>query len=301
MAALYARPGWVSTTFSSIAGMGSDLAIGAYGFQLGGFGPEARHLLPVPPHWPSLDISQRIEPDVQGPERILITEDRAEVPLKGGGVVLVERSPRQACFVLERRLTPDELAHPYLAPVAGLHAHWLGRLAFHGGALVVDGRAWVVLGRRGSGKSSLLAAAALRGIPVLADDLLVTHEHLAFAGPRSIDLRSSAAAHLKDGKWLGIVGERERWRLELASVPAEVRLGGWVFLRWGEHVAVRTVRPGDRLASLAANRTVRVPPGRLSALLKLVTLPALELSRPRTWGDHEAGLETVLAAIASAR
>jgi hypothetical protein len=279
--------------------MASDPGIGAYGFRLGGLGADDRLLLPVPLDWPSIEVSHLVEPDVRGPERTLITEDRAEVPLKGGGVVLVERTPPQACFVLDRRLTPDELAHPYLAPVAGLHAHWLGRLAFHGGALVVDGRAWVVLGRRGSGKSSLLAAAALRGVPVLADDLLVTHDRLAFAGPRSIDLRNPAADHLKHGTWLGIVGERERWRLELGSVPAEVELGGWVFLRWGDRVTVRTVRPGDRLASLAANRTVRVPPGRLSALLKLVALPALELTRPRTWQDHDAALEAVLAAIAS--
>ncbi|HSP36896.1 MAG TPA: hypothetical protein VLR26_04000, partial [Frankiaceae bacterium] len=81
-------------------------------------------------------------------------------------------------------LEVDRLAHPYLAPVATTFNRWLGRETFHAGAFVVAGQAWVVAGVRTAGKSTLLAALADRGIPVLSDDITITDGTVAYAGPR---------------------------------------------------------------------------------------------------------------------
>ncbi|GAB3935843.1 hypothetical protein GCM10027614_11390 [Micromonospora vulcania] len=79
--------------------------------------------------------------------------------LADGRTLAVDRLRGTATFY-GPPLTPDVLAHPYLAPVATTVNRWAGRETFHSGAFVLDGRAWAVLGPRTAGKSSLLAALA---------------------------------------------------------------------------------------------------------------------------------------------
>jgi hypothetical protein len=180
---------------------------------------------------------------------------------------------------------PDELVHPYLAPAAAVIGRWLGRESVHAGALTVDGRALGVVGVRGAGKSSTLAWWALDGGEVLCDDLLVIDGRAAFAGPRSIDLREDAAARLGAGEPIGVTGARERWRLRLAPTGDRHELVGFVFLAWGDGVAVRLLGPRERLERLVPQRAVRLGPARHDAVLDLALLPAWELSRPRSWAS----------------
>jgi hypothetical protein len=189
--------------------------------------------------------------------------------------------------------------HPYLAPAAAVIARWMGRESMHAGAFAVDGRALGVVGTREAGKSSTLAWLARDGIDVLCDDMLIVDGPRPLAGPRSIDLRRDAAERLGAGEPIGVTGARERWRLRLAPLARGATLAGWVFLAWGERVEVRQLPGPERLARLAAERGLRLPPARPDALLELTSLPAWELRRPRGWESLPAAADRLLA-LASA-
>lgn len=274
--------------------MSSTRSVGAYGFRLEGAGQ--RLLLPARPDWPLIRVIQEVA-EPAPPPSLEIGDQHAIVPLIGGGMVTVDRHPPQAVFKVRHQLTEDELAHPYLGPIAALHAHWLGRQTFHGGAMVVGDRAWGVLGRRQSGKSSLLAEAERRGIPVLADDLLVVESRTVFAGPRSLDLRQPAALHFGAGRLLGVVGQRERWRVELAPVPLCLPLAGWIFLRWGSAPKTEALGVKDRLVWLAASRTVRVDSADPAPLLHLAALPAVQHTLLKQWEAISPLFDSLLETI----
>jgi hypothetical protein len=250
---------------------------------------EVRDLLvPAEPDWPTLEVVQ--EPGRATATEESVEEHRARLILRNGGEIEIERAGPRALFRVPVPLSAAALLHPYLAPVASVVAHWSGRESLHASAVVVDGAAWALLGARESGKSSTVAWLAHAGFGVLCDDILVLDDGAALAGPRAIDLRGDAAGRLNAGEELGLVGERERWRLRLEPVPASVPLAGWVSLSWGDRVEISTVPPGERISRLVAQRGLRVPAGDPAILVDLAALPALELRRPRDWGSlAEAG------------
>lgn len=275
--------------------MSSIRSVGAYGFRLEGAGQ--RLLLPAEPDWPLIRVIQEVTEPAPAPS-LEIGDQHATVPLIGGGTVIVDRRPPQAVFRVAHLLTEDEIAHPYLGPIAALHGHWLGRQTLHGGAMMIGDRAWGILGRRESGKSSLLAEAASRGVPIVADDLLVLEGRNVFAGPRSLDLRRPAALHFGAGRLLGVVGRRERWRMELPPVPLCLPLAGWIFLRWGPGPGIEAIDVSDRLVWLAANRTVRVESSDPAPLLRLAALPAVQLTGAKRWEALSPLFDSLLETIA---
>ena len=268
---------------------------GAYGFRLTGIGRQL--LLPVPSKWPSIHLTQqRVD---SGPSASLkIGPEQAIVPLLGGGTAIVDRDPPQAVFKVSHQLSEDELAHPYLGPIAALHAHWLGRQVLHGGALAIGQRAWGILGPRQAGKSSLLAEAVRRGITVMADDLLVVEGKRLFAGPRSLDLRQTAALHFKAGRELGIVGRRGRWRLELDPAPLHLPLAGWIFLEWGPLAGIERLPMVESLRRLLMTRTVKVEASDPAPWLDLAALPTFRYTGPRDWTALAPVFDALLETIA---
>ncbi|SCG54145.1 hypothetical protein [Micromonospora humi] len=176
--------------------------------------------------------------------------------------------------------TPDLLPHPYLTAAATVVNRWAGRESFHAGSFAADGRVWAVLGVRTAGKSSLLAALAADGIPVLSDDVLVTDGRYGYAGPRCLDLREPVP-----GSDLATVPVRygTRLRVALPPVPDRLPVGGWCFLRWGDEPALRPVPATDLLGRLAARRAWPELPSDPAVLFSLATLPAWEVVRPRDW------------------
>ncbi|MEH1101635.1 hypothetical protein [Micromonospora sp. CPCC 205561] len=177
-------------------------------------------------------------------------------------------------------LTPDVLAHPYLAPVATTFNRWAGRETFHSGAFVRAGRAWAVVGPRTAGKSSLLAALAARDVPVVADDILVLDGADVFAGPRCVDLRQPVPGATLPTR---AVRSGERLRVGLPPIADRVPLGGWLFLGWGLSVALDRVPGPTLLSRLAALRSFGYLPSDPAALLTAAALPAWDLRRPRDW------------------
>lgn len=191
-------------------------------------------------------------------------------------------------------LTPDELAHPYLAVTASRFNRWLGRECFHAGVFVAAGRAWLLFGRRTAGKSTLLAALLAHGCDVLADDLAVTDGRVAFAGPRSVDLRDPLPDRHPRARAVRL---GTRLRLDLGPVPDRMPIGGMFFLQWAdEPVATDRVPPAHLLARLAQARNAPELPTDPLMLLELGGLPAWDLRRPRRW----SALPDTVAAIADA-
>lgn len=267
---------------------------GAYGLRIAGLGDAERLLVRADSTWPDLELVARR--GTIGGFTNEVNEERATMVLLGA-VAVVERSPGRAVFTFDSEPNPEALVHPYLAPIAGLFAHWHGRESLHAGAFVAGGGAWGVLAERSGGKSSTLARLALDGVPIVTDDMLVLENGVAFAGPRAIDLRREPAQALGVGEPLGVLGARERWRLRLENVEGAFELKGWVFLEWGNELTVTRVSAGSQLQRLAAQRTIRLTPPDPSALLRLSALPAFELRRPRHWSSLENATTLLLASL----
>jgi hypothetical protein len=272
--------------------------VGAYGLRLEGLRDARSLLVPADPNWPTFHIDR----ETGAPpwrEFDVVTDSDAQLMLQTGGEIRIVREPGTVIFSTEPGMSEEALVHPYLAPVAAVAGYWFDRESFHAGAFVVDGAAWAVLGERESGKSTLLASLALRGIDVLSDDMLILDSDRPFAGPRSIDLRATAAQELGVGQHLGVVGARERWRLQLAPTSCATSLLGWIFLAWGSRIETVRVEPHERIVRLGAQRGVRLPPKDPARLLDLAGLPAWELRRPHDWTALDAATDALIDLVRS--
>lgn len=207
--------------------------------------------------------------------------------LADGRLLSLDRGRSTAAF-FGPPLTPDLLAHPYLGPVATAFSRWQGREAFHAGAFVLGGRAWAVSGPRTAGKSTLLAALAARGTPVLSDDIVVTDGTVVFAGPRCVDLREAPPFPDLD---LSPARRGERLRLRLPAAPDRLPLGGWLFLSWADEPALEPVPSRTALGVLTARRSAGHLTSDPQVLLALATLPAWRFLRPRRFDAVEETLD----------
>ncbi len=254
---------------------------GAYGLRLRGVDGAAELLVTADASWPVLDIRIEIGDPTVAVDRFDSTS--AQIRLRTGGSVAVDRMSGRTTYTVPVPLTMDELVHPYLAPVAAIAAHWHGRESLHGGGIALGGAVWGIVGDRLEGKSSLLAALAAHEVDVVCDDMLVVESADAFAGPRTIDLREDAATALGVGVSIGVAGARARWRVRLPPVPPRLPLAGWIFADWAERIELRRVSASETLPRLLRNRGIRVPPLDPAVFLQLGALPAWEIRRPRSW------------------
>ena len=255
---------------------------GAYGIRLAGLEAARPLLVPAAADWPAFELVNRVEP---GPYSLVerVGEKRAELRLRTGGRIFIDRTGGRAEFITPLPLGSEELVHPFLAPVAAVVAHWHRRESVHAGAFAVDGRVWGLVGDRESGKSSTLARLALDGSTVVSDDLLILEGTRVLAGPRAIDLRQAPATSLGVGTSIGVAGARERWRLRLGPVPEQLELVGWIHLAWGPQVEAVPLEGRARIERLLDQRGTRLPSLSPDVLLDLASLPSWEVRRPQLW------------------
>jgi hypothetical protein len=258
-----------------------------------GLAAEERLLVLGQSHWPTVRIC--VDPRAADARGALLEKDMARYPDAREGHVTVDRQAGVASFTGVNGLTSDEIVHPRLGLVGAIYAQWLpGRMAFHAGAFVSGERAWAVVGESEDGKSTLIAALALAGLPVLGDDTLVLDGIRCLSGVRCVDLRPDAAVHLgvRDGTVTVRRGDRER--LVIDGPPREAPLAGWLFLRWGDELSIRALDTPERIARIASrqrwHRRGVTDPARL---LDLAAMPAWELSRPRDWAHLPRVVEHV--------
>ena len=149
--------------------------------------------------------------------------------------------------VTDREITVDSADDAFarqcvVGPGLGVLLHRRGVLVLHGAALDVGGRAVVLLGNKGAGKSTTAAALLARGARLLADDLVALDPAAGvptvLPGPSQMKLwpEAAAAAGLDvdlvpffDGLAKGIWTDAP-----LAARPAP--LAGAVVLEWGTGV-----------------------------------------------------------------
>ncbi|MEA2423215.1 MAG: hypothetical protein QOF55_2314 [Thermoleophilaceae bacterium] len=272
---------------------GTQARRGAYGVAVTGLEAEDRLLVAAESDWPTVLI--RVEASGTNAGGALLDEDMARYVDAAGGHVVVDRRAGVASFRGADPPTSDEIVHPGLGMLGALYAQWApGRMAFHAGAFINGERAWAVVGKRHDGKSTLMAALALAGVPVLGDDTLVLDGVRCLSGVRCVDLRPDAPAQLGVPDNVFTVRRGARERLLLDGQAREAPLAGWFFLRWADEVAIRVLETPERIARIAScqgwhRRGVTDP----ERLLDLAALPAWELSRPRDWAHLPRVLEHV--------
>ncbi len=254
---------------------------GAYGLAITGLEGVPRRLTRAPGDWRRLYLEQSRPSEGDRQRSTAIGEDGAFIRFDRHHAVSIDRTRRRAIVLAPSDREPELLAHPLLILPAVAFAAWEGRAALHGGAFLANGHAWGLFGSHRAGKSTALAALALAGTPVLADDLVVVADGRVLAGPRYVDLRPSAARHFELPP--DVASVRQRHRLTPAPAPTQAPIGGWIFLSWGKQVLRRLDR-GETLARLADAYalTPLFQPTALQ-LLELASHPAFELRRPRSF------------------
>ena len=252
-----------------------------YGFRFLGIGnSKDEH---APSIWEHVQVSVSFamseELDASQPP-IAISANAASLTLAEGKLDIKRLPCPSVTFTLHRSLPDEAFVHPYLSFPAAVLNHWRGRTSLHAGAVVTERGCIALLGSKESGKSTTMAAAAANGETVLTDDLLVIDGTAAFAGPRCIDLRADSTAHF-GGRPLGVIGARERWRLDLGPSPMSSPICAFVRLAWGERVNVRPMSISEKIETMVANTALGCGPATNDGFLKLLGVPFFEVSRPR--------------------
>ena len=176
--------------------------------------------VPAPDGFPASGISHRAEPDADR----LAWLDRARLRITASEITVdsADEAFARQCVV---------------GPGLGVLLHRRGVLVLHGAAIKAGGRAVVLLGDKGAGKSTTAAALLARGHRLLADDLVALTPDLStvLPGPTQMKLwpEAAAAAGLDvtltpffEGLAKGIWADAPT-----ASEPAELGLA--ITLEWG--------------------------------------------------------------------
>lgn len=244
------------------------------------------------PAWPRVAVLRREgpAPSVLG---IRVGDDAAELHAPAICSLHLSREPLTLTVTSPSPVSDTDLVHPFSAFVGSVVARWSRRTALHGATVVVDGRAWIVLGSPGSGKSTLAVALSTRDVEVMADDLSVITDGHVLAGPAVSDLRPEASSHLDLGVRSSEVG-RARFRVELPPAPRTRPVGGFLELGWGSRVATSRLRPADALRVLGENEALSLGPSYPTAFLELLQYPFFTLERPQSWAALDATIDLLL-------
>jgi len=93
-----------------------------------------------------------------------------------GAVFVVDGAAERLWGTCLPPLTMEDLAVYFRGPVMGFVLRRRGVMALHASAVAIEGQAIVLCGPSEAGKSATAAALALRGVPVLSDDITALSE-----------------------------------------------------------------------------------------------------------------------------
>ncbi|WP_295393058.1 hypothetical protein [uncultured Thiodictyon sp.] len=166
----------------------------------------------------------------------------------------VSQAHAHLCTAGQNQLPETDVFDNYLRLAAAYVALARGGLLLHSAGVVIDGRAWLALGRSSAGKSTFARAALAAGLPILSDDINIV---LPAAGggfaagpvPLTGDLRDQCPQDPH------------------ASYP----VGGLLWLHQGAAPAVSPMADGERVARvLACALAVNADPYRVEAALGVI-------------------------------
>ncbi len=282
----------VNETYSGALMCAYGLNFVGIGSQGGGRGPTGCEEVHV-----SVSLAGRaesLESCGQGdPGSVRFSADDASLMMPEG-LMTVRRVPRyEIQFDLTSSLNSEAFVHPYLAFPGALIQHWIGNTSFHAGCIRSQARALGVIGEKAAGKSTTMVAAACRGVEVVTDDLLVVEGRTALAGPRCIDLRAESAARW-GGRALGVVGARERFRIDLPPVADRTPLAGFVRLGWGEELSVTRLGFSEVIPLLFDACALGLGPARPDHFMELGDLPVWQVNRPQDLSSMDDTLDALL-------
>ena len=137
-----------------------------------------------------------------GSEKIIITGDGG-LRYREGDIATMDVSGTKQISIYPGREWEGVLPHSFYSTVVGAFLALRGGLTIHGSAVEIDGKAVVLCGRSGAGKSTSIAALIANGARLISDDLTVIEPLSAnmspsvFTGRRCIRLFAGTAAALR--------------------------------------------------------------------------------------------------------
>jgi hypothetical protein len=143
-------------------------------------GPEpnwARKLLALPP----LILSHRSEPAGSADPSFILTQqgnvEGFQLSYSDGTRFVVDGAAAHIWGTYQTPLTAEDMATYFLGPVLGFVLRRRNFTCLHASGVEIQGHAVCFCGDAGYGKSTTAAALALRGLPVLAEDIVVLEEN----------------------------------------------------------------------------------------------------------------------------
>ena len=103
-------------------------------------------------------------------------EEYFELAYSDGTQFVTDGEARRVWGTCFSPLTMEDLAVYFRGPVMGFVLRRRGVMALHASAVAIEGQAIVLCGPSEAGKSATAAALALRGVPVLSDDITALSE-----------------------------------------------------------------------------------------------------------------------------
>ena len=101
-----------------------------------------------------------------------------ELSYSDGTTFVIDRNATRTWGTYSSPLVLEDLSVYFRGPILGFILRRRGTVALHASAVSIDGRAVVFCGCSASGKSTTAAALALKGFPVISDDIVPLKDEL---------------------------------------------------------------------------------------------------------------------------
>lgn len=128
-------------------------------------------------------------------------------------------------------------------------------LFVHAGAVVIDGRGWVIIGESGAGKTSTVAILVRKGAAYLSDEVAMMDPTSGTVAPFALPMAvkpwtAKAAEPLPAGHVVASEGET-RFHLPLSRASGPVPIESFILLRPGRAGHLRPISRADMLLAVA--------------------------------------------------
>ncbi len=221
----------------------------------------------------------------------------------GGTRVLISEDLARVEYWHAPPETPAYTASLIVGPVLAAHADLRGHLALHSSALEFDGGAIAVAGPPHAGKSSIALSLAMRGRPLVTDDVLCmtvsSSQVVCHRGTTILRIRSGSRELLEASQFGGaLTHDHRQAAFPPITAKSSLDVRAIVFPHFEQRTDAKLVRVGNAAAAAVLGGTTRIrwhDPGAAAQQLGVVarivrSTPVFRLVLP----DHPELLRAVL-------